>query len=143
MTKIKLSPSPNQENNSMQMKGLIFGILLFLGSLAVISTALADPNKGAIRFSSKFGNGGLLEKGHLIAVKRYIALTRTYEVYSVEFYGEGFSYVTPEGLAWAIQTLDIDRLKKKPNSIVGSQYLLDKVLPSLNDGEIAQRKKAH
>lgn len=82
-----------------------------------------------------------LPKDTLVAIDSYNKDSKTYQIYSVELPGEGYSIVAPKELARTISSLDYKEIKKDPEKIVGMEYTLSSKIPTFFAEEIALRKK--
>ena len=110
---------------------MILVAFIVLSSFSAETSAIGTPS---------IGTDLPLAKGHLISIEEYVVASASYRVTSVQFPGEGDSFVTPEALAQAVTTLKITRLKRSPREIVGNQYKLDKALPTLTPSEKKKRE---
>lgn len=121
------------------MKGLFVLLTISLGfSWTVFS---AEPAKVKQKVDKVYGTDLPISAEHLIEIKSYDPKTQSYEVFAVQFPGEDATFVTPEGLAKAIKTIDLNRIKKLPKSIIGQQFKTDQALPGLTDEELKLRSK--
>lgn len=93
------------------------------------------------KLDTKLGTDLTFPAGTLIVIDSYDEKSQTYEVSSVTLPGEDASIATPEGVALSVEAVDINRLLRSPNSIVGSQYQIKKPLRGLTDKELAARIK--
>lgn len=101
-------------------------------SLAVLlfASSLLAANK------SSQGTDLPLKKGSLIRVISYDPRTKTYEVESANFPGEGESNVTPEALATAAPSAaNLQKILRNPESIVDQEFQINGDLPTLFDKE--------
>lgn len=129
------------------MKSIIIG--LAIAFLALSSAADSTKTASAEKVSAEkkpitdieHGSELPLAKGSMVAIKSYDSSSNTYEIYAVNFPGEGESKVTVLSLTESITSLDLELLKVNPKTIVGNQYMLDNNLPTLFVHEVEARKK--
>jgi hypothetical protein len=69
-----------------------------------------------------------LDAGTAITVKSYDAKAGTYVIFSTAFPGEGDGTVSPEALAKAIKSIDLNSIKQDPLGIVGKNFTCDEPL---------------
>lgn len=124
----------------MDVKKIFAAALTVLLMIAVPFAGAADANQ-KLKPDPKYGTDLPLPKGAVIEIISYDEKTDSYEVGSVNFPGEGSTFVTPEGLARAIPALDLTRLKNSPQKILSTQYKLDGVLSGLTDEELKMRSR--
>lgn len=103
------------------------------------SVGFAKQGPSGKEFDSVYGSDLALAAGHVIEIKSYDSKSKTYQIASVEFPGEGDSTITLEGLKRAVESFNLAKIQKAPASIVGNQYKLDRELSTLFDEEIKMR----
>lgn len=124
------------------MKGILVIAMISLGiSYSMFAAEPAGKVKAKEKLDTVLGTDLPVMADNVIEIKKYDDKSRTYEVFAVQFPGEGSTMVTPEGLAKSIKTIDLDRIKKLPKSIVGQQFKTDQDLPGLKPEEIQLRAK--
>lgn len=95
------------------------------------------------KVDTRLGTDLPITRDNLIQIESYDPDSKVYEIDAPSFPGEGESYVTPQGLAKGIKTIDLKRILKDPESIVGQQFKTDFDLPTLTDAELESRKPVH
>lgn len=120
-----------------------FWISFFSICLTLIVAPAMAANSGVRKTSTKSAQGSDLPlmKDSLIRILSYDAESKTYEVESANFPGEGESFVTPEALASSASgVVNLSRILKNPESILGQEFQINKDLPTLFPNEKDSRK---
>ena len=120
-------------------------IALIIGSVGTIAQVAAEKEKSEpsikkASLNTEFGSDLPMLKDAIVRIKSYDKKSKTYLVDSPEFPGEGQYRVTPEGLTKAWKAANLERLKSKPESVVGLEFKADQDLPTLFDEEVKARK---
>jgi hypothetical protein len=87
-----------------------------------------------------------MKSKEMVEVLSYDPVKKVYAISNLTYWGQGPIYVTPEDLAKAIPTLNLDRILRDPNSILTNQYLTDRPMmikvPSVWPSDKSTSKKA-
>ena len=105
---------------------IFFGGILYFATVQSIENTPSESVDNTV-----YGSDLPFLKGAVIAIKAYDPKTKTYEVHSPTFFGEGDSHVTPEGLAKGLESIDVETILRNPTSVVGNQYQVDQEMPTL------------
>lgn len=82
-----------------------------------------------------------ISAGAMISVEKYDPISQTYSVLITKEPGVGPNIAMPGDLVDAISTLDLEKLKQRPEYVVGNTYHLDKELRLLTEKGVAIRTK--
>lgn len=111
--------------------------------LMLIVVPAMSANSSARKNAAKSTQGSDLPlmKDSLIRILSYDPATKTYEVESANFPGEGESHITPEALsASAPDAVNLPRILRNPESIVGQEFQINSSLPTLFPNEREARR---
>jgi len=107
------------------------------------SPVLAKPDAvQPIPFDFPLDEKPFIAAKNIVEVENYEAKAKIYHLKRQQFPDANGLFATPENLVAAIKTLDLAALKKKPNSIVGGQYMTDNDLLILPPEEVAKKRKS-
>lgn len=117
-----------------------YWIVVLISLCSLFAAQAGDSATKKAKTDTVYGSDLPFLKGSMIAIKSYDPETQTYETYSPPFPGEGYSYVTPEGLDRGLEALDLQTIRNNPRNIVGNVYKVDNDLPTLFEHEKEARK---
>ena len=120
---------------------LLLFVIAAAGNARKNSKELSATSEASAIVGEILSPGPLTINDELVEVKRYDPETQTYLLAIVDDPDPRPLNTTPERLANAVAALPLNSIGRKPDSIVGNEYLIDKGLVLLMDSELAQRKK--
>lgn len=77
----------------------------------------------------------------LIDIESYDPTSQTFEITDLKYPAQGPLILTPEELVKCIPSLDIERVRRAPTSVIHEQYQTEREMMFLSPKQIADRKK--
>lgn len=109
--------------------------LMIIASFLIQGLALQSPSA----FASKDKFTAL--PGAMFNIDSYDPVSQTYSLTYLKYPAQGPLVTTPEFLAKAIPSINLDRIKRSPGSVVDQQFQTDQTLYLLMPEAIEARKK--